>query len=76
MEKWILGYSPGDLVWLSADDAETIAGTVVNRSKTEVFVRTNYLGQDLHVAVTDKRNISHRDRDQVLTMAGVPIGEK
>jgi hypothetical protein len=74
--NWIKGYEPGDLVWLNSPGMPTIAGTVVNRSKTEVFVRTNYQGKDLYLAVDVEGNIEHRERDQVLTMAGMVINKK
>ncbi len=70
---WIKKYDPGDLVWLCSPGAPTIAGTVVNRSKTEVFVRTNINGADQYLAIEREDHIYHRERGQVLTMAGMPV---
>lgn len=74
--NWITKYEPGDLIWLHAEDYPTIPGTVVNRSKTEVFVRTIVNGKDEYLAIEEEEAISHRDRSQVLSMAGMVIGKK
>jgi hypothetical protein len=71
MDKlWYKDWEPGDLCWLQADGWPDLPGTVVNRGKGEVFVKTAH---DQYIAVSDPENIRRRDRDQELTYTGIKV---
>jgi len=70
--EWIRKYNPGDLVWLRSPGYPTIKGDVINRSKTELFVRIFWGGEYVNIAVTDQEIILPRKEgdEMPLSMCG------